>query len=73
MATTTWKTHPRFSPKFSAAVLPPAARSAMFNTAARTMLPSSSNHAMRLRAVRAAASNASTNDQAKLVSGKLNR
>ena len=73
MATTTWKAHPRFSPKFSAGVLPPAAISAMFNTAARTMLPSSSSHAMRLRAVRAAASNASTNDHAKLVSGKLNR
>ena len=46
---------------------------AMFSTAARTMLPSNSSHAMRLRAVSAAASKPSTNDQAKLVSGKLNR
>ncbi len=52
---------------------PPAAISAAFSPAARIMLPSSSTQAMRLRAVRAAASNASTNDQAMLVSGKLNR
>lgn len=34
---------------------------------------SKTNQAMRLRAVNAAASNASTKDHAKLVSGKLNR
>ena len=68
-----WKANPRFSPKFSAGVLPPAAMSAAFNAAARTMLPSSNSQAMRLRAVSAAASKASTNDHAKLVSGKLNR
>ena len=37
------------------------------------MLPSNIHQAMRLRAVSAAASNASTNDHAMLVSGKLNR
>ena len=42
-------------------------------TARPTMLRSSTNQAMRLRAVSAAASKASTNDHAKLVSGKLNR
>jgi hypothetical protein len=37
------------------------------------MLASNTTQAMRLRAVRAAATNASTNDHAMLVSGKLNR
>ncbi len=60
-------------PKLSAAVLPPAAISAALTTAARTIFASKTNQAMRLRAVNAAASNASTKDHAKLVSGKLNR
>ena len=37
------------------------------------MLPSNTTQAMRLRAVSAAASSASTNDHAMLVSGKLKR
>ncbi|CFE70124.1 Uncharacterised protein [Mycobacterium tuberculosis] len=54
-------------------MLPPAAISAALTTAARTIFASKTNQAMRLRAVNAAASNASTKDHAKLVSGKLNR
>ncbi len=67
------RANPRFSPKISAAVLSPAAISAAFRPAARIMLPSNSSQAIRLRAVRAAASKANTNDHAMLVSGKLNR
>ncbi|CAG7017263.1 hypothetical protein PICSAR181_01479 [Mycobacterium avium subsp. paratuberculosis] len=70
---TMWTAKPRFSPKISAAVLSPAAMSATLRAAARIMLPSNSSQAIRLRAVSAAASRASTNDQAMLVSGKLNR
>ncbi len=46
---------------------------ATLNPAARMRLRTNTHQAMRLRAVSAPASNASTNDQAKLVSGKLNR
>lgn len=47
----------------------PAAISAAFRPAARIMLPSNSSQAIRLRAVRAAANKANTNDHAMLVSG----
>ena len=73
MAATTWKAKPRVSPKFSAGRLPPWAISGTFKAAEKTILPSSSNQAIRLRAVSAPASNASTNDHEMLVSGKLNR
>src|SRR6202020_2706909 len=44
----------------------------MFKPAASSRLSTSSHHAIRLRAVSAPANKASTNDHAKLVSGKLN-
>ena len=65
--------NPRFSPNVSDGVLSPAAMSAAFQKAARTMLPSNIHQAMRLRAVSAAASRPKMNAHAMLVSGKLNR
>src|SRR5271163_2630336 len=65
--------NPRFWPKVWAGVLSPAAISPAFTAANRIMLPSNTHQAMRLRAVKAAASNARTNAHAMLVSGKLNR
>ena len=43
----------------------------MFQPIAATMYPTRIHHAMLLRAASAAANSASTNAQAKLVSGKL--
>ena len=67
----TWKASPITSPISSIQVSSPVTRSPRFQPIEPTMYSTRIHQAIRLRAASAAASSASTNAQAKLVSGKL--